>query len=287
MGYGRLAKILVTSENNSGIEISDLRIVFDITKTSKSDSNSCQISVYNLNSNTASFLEQKALKVVLLTGYETDQSGLSVIFSGEILNSTSSKIGSERVTIMHCGDSDLAINVNQYQKSYRPGTKIKTIVTDIANTMGVVVEPNNYSSIPEDSFISSYIAFGSTKKILDDLVKKVGLEWYIQDGVFYVKKRIEINSVNAIVVNSITGLIGIPERKNEKKTTALETESGVTFNSVLNPELIPGATVNIESEYSSTNTKGLFTIKEVKIQGDTHGKNWICNCLCLGDKTSA
>ena len=287
MGYGRIAKVTVTSSDKSGIEVSELRIVFDITKTSKSESNSSKISIYNLNSDTAAFLEQKNLKVILFTGYENDQSGLSVIFKGEILNSTSSKIGTERLTILHCGDSDTAINLNQYQKSYRPGTKIRTIVTDIVNTMGVIVEDQNYSDIPSDSFISSYIAFGASKKILDDLIKKVGLEWYIQDGVFYAKKRIDIKRVNAIIINENTGLISSPERKNEKKTTSVDTESGVTFNSVLNPDLVPGQTVKIESEYSSTNTKGLFTIKEVKIQGDTHGKNWMCNCLCLGEKTSA
>jgi hypothetical protein len=280
----REAKVLVTNQDGLGVEFSNVRILFQVLKSSDSSSNTTEISIYNLNNDTSTFLEQNNLTIVLMCGYRSASDDLKVIFEGEITNAVTTMNGADKITTIYAGDADTGINLSEYQKTYRANTKIKTIIKEIATSMNVIVEDQNIADIPETSFINSYIAVGSTKKLLDELFKKIDLEWYVNDGIFYARKRIDIESTNAILISSQTGLIGSPLRKNEKSTGYNETEAGVSFTSVLNAELQVGATVNIESIYADAKTQGLFVIKEVKFEGDTHGTPWYTKCLCLGEK---
>ncbi len=287
MGFNRIVKLIIVNKEGTAIEVSNLRTTFNIDKTSGSEPNSAEISVYNMNPTSTAFLQQNDLKIALFCGYKQRGKDLRLIFEGEVLDAMSAKSGSDKIITMICGDANTGINLNHYEKTYSPGTPIKVIITDIAKSMNVVISEENIEDIPTDKFISSYIALGSTKDILDDLFKKLDLEWYVQNNVFYAKKRIDIKSTNAILISSETGMIGSPIRKKEKDVKFGEVESGVTFNSVLNADLNVGSTVKIESKFADIDTLGLYVIKEIKVTGDTHSSNWYSKCLCLGEKTRA
>lgn len=284
MGFGRVVKADIVSATGRTIEITKLRVAFSINLSSQSDPNVAEIQIYNLNEQSLAFLEQKELKIVLSCGYETSIGDLKVVFDGEIQNSTISKNGQDRVATLFCGDADTGINLGQFQKTYRAGYAIKDIIKDLASSMGVIVLDENLALIPTDSFINSYVAVGPTKKTLDDLFKKIGMEWYVLKNVFYAANRADIDYVNAININSKTGMIGTPMKQNDKNATDSTTEQGIHVNSVLNPDILPGVTVNIESKFGSVDTLGYFTVKEVKIQGDTHAQPWHSKFLCIGEK---
>lgn len=286
LSYGREIKVIVLDKNNESIELSNVRISFRIIRNTNSEANDCEISFYNLNSDSTSFLEKNELKIIVMCGYRKFNDDLKVIFEGEITNSVSTKIGTERVTTVYAGDADTGINISQYQRTYRANTKIKDIIVDIAESMKTIVMDENITHIPNDQFINAYTSVGSTKKTLDNLFKKINLEWYVDNNVFYAKPRVRIEFTNAFVISSQTGMIGTPYRKNIKNVSSNITESGVSFNSILNPELVPGSTVNIQSQYANVETQGLFLIKETVFEGDTHGNNWFSKCLCLGDNSA-
>jgi len=287
MGFNRIVKLIVANKGGQAIEVSNLRTTFTIGKTSDSDPNTAEISVYNMNSLSTSFLQQNDLIMWLYCGYESSRDDLKLVFSGEVIDTMSSKSGPDKLITLICGDANKGININHYEKTYAANTAIKTIIKDVANGMGVLVSDKNITAIPEDRFINSYVALGSTKDILNELFKKLKLEWYVDDNVFYASDRVNINVTNSILISEKTGMISSPVKKKEKDATASTTESGITFNSILNPELKIGETVKIESEYADIDTSGLFVIKQIEMNGDTHSSAWYSKCLCLGEKTSA
>lgn len=250
-----------------GIKITDLRITFVIGKTSDSNVNTSKIKVYNLNERSRTILEQGGDLVAILEAGYTD-TGLEVLFKGEIDKSQFRRMGSNWVTTIFVKDGNTAITKTHFEKSYAGPIDLKAIAEDITQTLRneadiVIKDLKNLSS---DIIQNGFSANGLASRILDNIVEKQGLEWNIQDGELQIIAP-DSSDDEAIVLTPETGLIGSPVRR----------ESGIEFRALLQPKIKPGRAVKIESR----NLSGLFRIRQAQFKGDTHGTPWFVTAVAV------
>ncbi|MEW9924086.1 phage tail tip lysozyme [Clostridium butyricum] len=143
--FGRRYRITVSDSNGDGLDVSDLRCTFNITKTIQMEPNSSEISIYNLNAKTENTIMMNGKRVTVEAGYEGSQFGL--IFDGDILQTIRDRENGTtfKLTIIAL-DSDRAINFDIANFSIVKGQTARSIVEHIVNK---AQSPINIGSISE------------------------------------------------------------------------------------------------------------------------------------------
>src|SRR5699024_5240814 len=103
--FGRVCHLIV-GKGGSGIKISELRIRFDIKKSSDENPNTAKIEIYNLNPEHQGLLLKEWSDIQLLAGY---QGAERLIFSGQIRTATPTIQGTDRIITIESGDGDREI----------------------------------------------------------------------------------------------------------------------------------------------------------------------------------
>ncbi len=274
--YKRSYELVITPTNGEQRTITELRIIFNITKSVLSYPNLAKIDIYNPNQDTLSSLQRKFTKVVLNAGYDGE---LKLIFKGEIRNILQNKIGVNRVITLYAGDGERDWQNAIINKTYASNVPISNIVDDIVSTFKEVTR-GVIEGIPNiaENLLGETIS-GSSKDILDRIARQYDLDWNIQDGeINIIQSDIPIGSLQSIVVNSLTGMIGSPTI----------TEIGADVTTLLNPNLIPNSSFTIESvnaqinlgnlffrDVKRTSAEGSYKIQEVNFKGDSRDGDWL------------
>jgi len=138
----------------------------------------------------------------------------------------------------------------------------------------ITVNNENIADLIQNSttFVSSLNLSGPVKSIMDNLTKKLGLEWNVQDEQVHVRIPNKVRNTNAVVLNSKTGLLNVPIKRED---------GGVDFTSLLIPKIKPNSTVKIESDVAS----GFFNVRKVSYKGDTRSNDWIIKGEAFKDET--
>jgi len=236
-----------------------LRVTFDIEKTSDSTPNKAKIDVYNLNTQSRIKYKDKGQLIKLVAGYK----GLTeILFLGITARTLTRREGADIVTSFEAGDGEQNIANYYFQKSYEAGTKYTAIINDLVTALKI--EKGNISLL-DDKVLQKGLPFsGSIKSLLDLLTNNLEYTWSIQNNHIQINSLKATNGEPSIFLSSETGLIGEPSLK----------ESGVIFEALLNPRLIPECAV----ELKSNTINGYFKLKNVKYKGDTHGNEWKAVC---------
>jgi hypothetical protein len=90
---------------------------------------------------------------------------------------------------------------------------------------------------------------------MDTITKSMNLKWSIQNEKIQVLGRGGANNEPPILMNSSTGLINSPGK----------TKEGIEFESLLNPDLVPGRRVKLDSLF----IKGMYVVSVVTHDGDS------------------
>ena len=77
----RACSLIVADSSDQGLDLSELRIVFDVRKGETETPNSAEIRVYNLSEATMSRMRREFTRVILQAGY---RSNYGIIFDGNI-----------------------------------------------------------------------------------------------------------------------------------------------------------------------------------------------------------
>lgn len=255
---------------------SPLRVSFEIDKFSLNTSNKAKISVYNLTQAHRQAIKRGFL-ITLKAGYKTvyDQ-----LFVGNILPLG---LGSERheadiVTTFECGDGESSIILANLDKSYPAGVSKFSIVQDCAKAMHLENDTNpdgvnagiTLGVLNSGVYNTGFTVRGSVADTLSKVLTPLGLEWSIQNGAINIIPKTGHNGQTAIVVSTETGMIGVPSQDGDM----------MKFSSLLNPQLVPGALVNVKSK--NTDVNGYYRIRKSHFEGDTHENNkWNVNCECV------
>lgn len=227
-----------------------LFIQFDIEKTTESDANSAKIKVYNLNQRSRGILVQNDTIVQLDVGYGN---ALEQLFIGDVDRVTIEKKGPDIVAFIEAGDSEKTLLESTINQSFAPGTFLSKLVNIAASKLNVAV--GTLTGLKDKRFEQGVTLSGNVKTELDKLLKAGNVEWNIQDGTLQILPENETTGEDAILLNKNTGLLGRPIRKNK----------GISFRSLLIPDLKPGRKVRIFSD----DIDGDFKIRKSNFKGDT------------------
>lgn len=258
--FNRQVRVIVDT-----IDINGLDCQFTIKKNLKPDPNTCDLKIWNLNKSHRSALEEmKAASVYIEAGYE---SGMSVLFVGDLRTSMSITEGPDIITSLSSGDGEKAIRKSRVNVSIKKDTKTADVLRIIAQALGVG-EGNLSSAVSRlqssgiaDLFSEGTVLTGSAAREMTQICHAAGLDWSIQDGKLQILPLRTSLSGTAIELSSSSGLIGAPTIDNDGVLSA---------RMLLIPDVFPGRKIVL----NSVRLKGQYRIEECTYTGDTAGQDW-------------
>lgn len=260
--YNRSARIRVGNLGGDGKDFTGLRVQFSVEKTSESNANSSKITIYNLNPDSRSFLEQQNLTVILEVGYEPPGQDpfLEILAVGDIKRGKvkNERQGTDWVSTLELGDGEVALQEKFFNKSFEPGASLEKVMKDVAGSFDKPV--NTIIGLKDKVFNSGLNLSGGSKEILDTLTRDAGLEWSIQDDEVQILPPEGSTTDEILLLTPQTGLLSSPIKR----------EKGVEFMALINPSLRPGRRFRLESR----DIKGVFRARKVFFNGDTLEGDW-------------
>lgn len=249
---GRNSQFFETIE--SGVEITQHRIEFDVTKNLGSEPNKCQLKIFNLNASTRAVFDRKPTKVTLLAGYD---GAPRLLFTGDLVYAYTKREKADLVTTITVADGIRAYASARTNKTYKPPMTALRMIQDVVKTMGgrVPDELLQNSALKESISISTS-AHGPSRDILNRELARYGYSWSFQNGRFQALRDEDVHPGERILVNASTGLLESPEVTPPKDPTSgggKPTE--IKFKMLLYPELSPGSEVQLESELLNATAK--------------------------------
>lgn len=209
------------------------RLVFNVESTSVAASNKSKIDIYNIAPESRTFLEQRQLVVFLKAGYE---GGISTIFFGDVIRRDTSRNGPDVITSLECGDAENILGTAHIEIGFGPGiTNVEIIELAAAQ---LKLSAGIQKGVKTVQYQSGFSFSGLVTDLLAQLTKEVGTEHTIRNGELIILPILEPDEQEAVLITPETGLIGFPTK----------TIDGLEFTSLLNPEIVPGRSVKVESK---------------------------------------
>jgi hypothetical protein len=259
---------LFVGKGGKGLLIKDLRVQFDIKKDLFGIPNLAQITIFNLSEASRSLIEDEYEEVIFNLGY---RSGLSTVFQGEIRNAFHIRDGVDMKTVLYCGDGDKVFRTGYVSLSIEaprtPDELLDEVVRDVTGAIKGFVGGVDKTAKNEDGVVLE----GLFNNVMDSIAKESNSDWSIQDGKVQMLGYDSVLDKTALVISSLTGMIGSPTI----------TEKGVEVKQLIVPDVVPGQAVEIESQTTSVNFGNLFFSKPPQTQGTGIWK--VVKSVMLGD----
>lgn len=280
---------VVVEGSGTSIDVSDLRVRFSVEQNNIQRPNAAEITITNLSSSTAGRLRQQGKKVTLDVGYDGE---LRTIFRGDIIQC---RVGRDNPVDTYCAivatDGDKAYNYGVVNKTLAAGHTFRDQVNaayEVLQPFGITL--GYISDLGSRTMPRARVLFGMARNVLRDVAFATGTSWSIQGGKLQILKNTDPLPGQAVVLNSRTGLIGMP----------VQTFNGILARCLLNPTIVPGSLVQIDqssvqtqafspnytaevqnSMLPSVATDGFYKVLVVDHQGDTRGNNWYSDLTLL------
>jgi hypothetical protein len=254
------------------ITLRGLRVSFTIQKNLSNTPNTAVVKIWNLSQDHRNLIKDFGDEVTVYAGYERG-SGLQLLYRGDTITVSHTFDQPEIVTQLECYDGDKYVNQAHLSLSFEAQTPVRTVITTIADKMGI-----NITEFSDSNNLVYPLGFQFAGMLKDALTKAcdvVGLQWSVQNN------GLQIIPTNGSIVQSIikvnvnTGMIGIPQRYTYKRQGFYVPGPAVGWKvaTLLNPYIIPGVKLDIESRYLGF--QGIFRTETVRHSGDTYGPDWI------------
>ncbi len=275
--YKRIASVEIGLPGQKGRRISDLRISFSVKKPNpglKDSINMANIDIYNLSEETRNQINNLDNIVILKVGYE-EANGEEILFIGNIKNIINLKTVPNVVTSITAGDGYNALQNIAVALSYKEGTKISQILSDVVKKFGITKKQLfSVAQITDKEFTQGFSFAGQVKTILNKLGEYGNFDWSMQNNALKFVSRDTADDTRAVKITPSTGLLESPIRINDtlNKTDEANSIKGWQIKSLLQAKLEPGGVVVLESQEIPADSK--FKIIDVTHTGDTHGTSW-------------
>jgi hypothetical protein len=265
--FGRTCSLVIAPiDGGAGLDVSGLRIQFEVKKTHTSEPNAATIRVWNLAKGSRDRIRAKLQAVTLKAGYIDLVRTLS---AGVISRIEHEQQPPDVVTSIEIRDGGRGLDSCEFRASYAAGSRKWEILDDIIAAM-TGVSRGSLQASGLDGKTSSRLAFScSARRALDRCARAWGFEWSVQDGSIQVLDRTRALSSKefAVVLSSTTGMIGTPTvTSGGGKGKAAKSASGCKVKSLLLPQLRPGSYLEVQSNLVA----GYFKALAVTHTGDTH-----------------
>lgn len=293
---------LIVVEGEKGLDLSELRFRFLVQNADTQSPNSVSIRVYNLSDETARSVQKEYSRVVLQAGYA--ETGFGVIFDGTIKQF---RRGREDALTSYldilAADGDLGFNFGICNQTFAAGTTTsRDRVAALAKSMGLGFQLDQNLASTGGTLPRGKVLFGMARDLMNCEANNQGSTWSIQNGQVQVTTLAGYLPGDAVELNSLTGLIGVPE----------QTEDGIRVRCLLNPKLRIGGRVKINNKdinqlvqqnpnaapvpfnqwtgiqlLAKVTDDGFYRVYVAEHVGDTRGQEWYSDLICLAiDKSS-
>lgn len=266
----------------NALEISNLtdsrgignRIQFEVKKNLGKEPNTCKVTISNLSEHTRSELEEtKPLGLILAAGFR--DSGPRILFQGDITRCFSDLKGTDYETTMQIHEGGRAFAYARTNKSYKSGVRVQKVLEDAAATFGMKLPPEVLADPALKQTIPTGMSFeGPTRDFITRVLAPYGYNWSFQNNRLQILKDGQLKPGYDFLIDQAAGLIGTPQRTTPDKPKG---KSELTFETLLYPELFPGADIKLKS----ATFDGSFRIKELTAKGDSYGDDWKSEVRCL------
>lgn len=259
-----------------GLDLSQHQVTFDISKTSDNTNktNSASIEVYNLSDEHLKVVDIDYPAAVFECGYR--DIGIKRLFAGKVVDITTRKSGTDRVTQFVLGSAYTEINHSLMSSLVAPGRTVQDVAEDIRKAIPGVNRGVYNGTNLSNPILYGYPLQGTPRHMLDELAKKYSLEWQIDDDVLYVHDNDRANTENfeqAYVVSKFTGLIENAYRvsgDSRRSSRDRAKKPAVQWKMLLNPDIVCGSIVKLEDTLLS----GWYKVTSLRHYGDFRGTNW-------------
>ena len=244
---------------------SSLRIRFSVKKTHMGIPNNSTIEIFNLSRASAERIRAAQTRVRLSAGYQN--TGLDVVVNGGILSSVTEKQEADRVTRFQVRDGYGGQLRGITNKTFAPNANVADIVREMSQNMPGV----STGDIDVDGVIGpgGLSVSDRSADALDQLAAQYGFNWSIQNGVFQALQDTRAFGRVFLVSSQSRNLIKVAPIL----TGPMQINNGVEIQAILNPSLVPGDQVRLESD-ANPDLNGTYKIHEIDMEGDTFDKNW-------------
>lgn len=262
--FNRDYELLISFANGELVTITpEINIDFESEKSIQGGLNTSKIQIYNLEENKRNKLVKDKesgianIKVELRAGY----SRLERIFSGNLLEGNSTRVGADIVTTLEIQDGLFDLK-NSFTSKTVKGKITDEILKDMPNTnKGKITEALN--------LLRPRVLIGNSLKLIEENLSQ-DETYYIDDGSLNIIKLDEVTSDYATVVSAETGLLDTPKKSMNE----------VSFKTLLNPQLKIGGLCELQSTLDKR-LNGIYKIVTIRTSGSYQGSNWEQEVTCF------
>lgn len=276
---------LIVSAGSEGLDLSEFRIQFNVNQSDLETPNAAYIRVINLSDDTAQQIQKEFTRVTLQAGYQKGAFG--IIFDGTIKQVRRGKIDNMNTYLdIYAADQDLGLNFGVVNKSLAAGATPQQQAAAYAEAMATDIASQEYG-VGDVSLIRGKVLYGMARAGLRNLARSTGTTWTIQNGKVVIIPLTSYLPGEAVVLNSKSGLIGLPE----------QTEEGIAADCLLNPKIKIGTQVQIANKdiqrqpfslnftainvFPTVADDGFYRVLVCEHEGDTRGEPWYSHLTML------
>ena len=286
--YDRKCTLILTDEVGNGLDLSKLRIKFNIKKSDIQAPNIANFRIYNLEKKTQDLIEKEFSKIFFQAGYEGN---FGVCFEGNVKQIIKGRESATDTFIdIVAGDGDRAYNFAIVNTTLSAGASQEDIVNASLNSLNEKGVTAGYKSgLGQAKLSRGKVLFGMTRDVLKNVADTSKTSWSIQDGKLQFVPLTSYLPNEAVVLTAKTGLIGTP----------VQTSEGVNLRCLLNPKIriagriqidnknierfkinlaVPNSPANIPAPLTFD---GVYYVYVVEYVGDTRGAEWYCDVVTL------
>jgi len=279
-----------SQKESNALEITDLQMQASIVGTNRNagtDLVSATIKVYNMGEGTRNFVSKVNSNVILKAGYESDPE-LPIIFSGQIVEVDTKRVGSDQVTTIRCKDGYVPRNTVRISKSYE-NTSYQDIFGDLADIWSA--NGIKYSNVtlntdqtplilplPPSALITDWSYEGYLTQAMDDLCKELDYEWFIVNSTLYVQPRRYRDLISVATLN-LSQIKSLKDQQDNFRSQSTDADKkGILVKTFLDGRLDQSKRLVI----SEGDRSGSYKVVSVSHTLDYRGRDWDTELVCEG-----
>lgn len=282
---------------NEGLDLSNMQFVFNTKQNDEQSPNSATIRIYNLKDETANQIQKEFTQVILNAGYVDGAYG--TIFNGTIRQVRRGRENNiDKYLDILAADGDVGYNYGFCSGSFGKGSTPKQRVDEAKSKLGL--KGGNVLDFTGGILPRGKVMFGMARAAMRIEADSQNASWSMQNGQLQMLPLTGYLKGEAVVLNSQTGMIGLPE----------QTEQGVVVKTLLDPKIRVGGQVKINNgeinqivaasgqalpqggqlkadqwagmEFpASIAADGLYRVYVIEYNGDIRGGPWYNTMTCL------
>lgn len=327
-------ELQILSESGEGISLSDFKVTFRIEWTDTRWPRVAMVKIYNLSKDTCSrILGKEFAKIKIIAGYDgvpaavdssqvgvatevdpskagqTNGTNFGEIFSGEIrFTITGRDNPTDTWVLIQAIDGHQAFMNASVTTTLAAGYTIADVHSAAMDSFSPYgVTKGITGDAPVTVFPRGRVLYQSTRDVMDNVAAQCGATWQLVDGqaqMVPTDKYVQ----EAIVLNSDTGLIGMPQQTmgagvnvrclinpNIRLNGLVQIDQASVYRASLSADevkALPGRAreENVNGNLSVNGTlqqpasiaaDGLYIVKSIDYNGDTRGQPWYMDMMCF------